>query len=225
MSLFVVFYLLAPQVARWRRRPFDSLAARGSLTAPLLFFMFPALAALEPRTESPALLFGTLLALAAASGAVAVLEENGPLHFLAAFFAVAAEAVWSAKHLTPERLPAGLALRVVRPLLPRRPGAGSAPRKAAAPRRQRRGALVLQPGDAAVPGGRRRRAHGPLGNGTPPRAAQPRAFLRGAHSRMPLVAVASIILSWVVIGVWWATAMVTSLLLPALVIVAGFAPS
>ena len=110
VSLFVVFYLLAPQVARWRRRPFDSLAARGSLTAPLLFFMFPALAALEPRTESPALLFGTLLALAAASGAVAVLEENGPLHFLAAFFAVAAEAVWSAKHLTPERLPAGLAL-------------------------------------------------------------------------------------------------------------------
>jgi uncharacterized membrane protein len=224
VALFVLFYLLAPLAARRLRRPFDGLASRGSLTAPLLFFTFPALTAVEPKTASPALLFGTLLALAAASGAMAILEENGPLHFVAAFFAVAAEAVWSAKHLTPERLPEGLALyalfglfylgvpviarRLGKRLLPE--GSGSALLLCSLAM-----LLFLAAGDVA---------HTALwGMGLLLALLNLGLFFEARTSRLPFLALAGMILSWVVIGVWWATAMVAALLLPALVIVAGFA--
>ncbi len=224
VSLFVLFYLFAPRVARWLRRPFDGLAARGSLTAPLLFFTFPALAALEPRTANPMLLFGTLLVLALASGAVAVLDENGPLHFVAAFFAVAAEAVWSAKHLTPERLPVGLALYALFglfylgvPVIARRLGKRLLPEGSGAALLLCSLAMLLflAAGDVA---------HTALwGMGLLLALLNLGLFFEARTSRLPFLALAGMILSWVVIGVWWATAMVVALLLPALVIVAGFA--
>src|SRR5262249_54899887 len=65
---------------------------------------FPVLAAIEPATAAPGLLFGVLFALLVLLAAVAVVNEQGHPHSLSAFFALAAEAVWSAKHLTPERL-------------------------------------------------------------------------------------------------------------------------
>jgi hypothetical protein len=40
----------------------------------------------------------------------ALATEDGPLYYIGAFFAVAAQAVWSANHLTVERLPTGLVM-------------------------------------------------------------------------------------------------------------------
>ena len=74
------------------------------LAAPLLLFAVPVLVLLEPRTASPLLPFGVLLALLGACAAYAIVRRDGPVHFVAAFFAVVAEAVWSAKYLAPERL-------------------------------------------------------------------------------------------------------------------------
>src|SRR5206468_12956815 len=43
----------------------------------------------------------------------AVVREEGAIHFLAAFFALAAEAVWSAKHLEPGRLLSALSIYAI----------------------------------------------------------------------------------------------------------------
>src|SRR3954462_14238339 len=104
VAAFTLFYLAAPLIsssALVRRRAGEAalgpLASRAVLAAPLLFFVFPALAALEPRTASPALLFAVLLALLGACATYAVARREGIVHFIAAFFTIAAEAVWSAE--------------------------------------------------------------------------------------------------------------------------------
>jgi hypothetical protein len=84
IAAFVALYLIVA----------TRLQTFASLTAPLLFFMLPALAALEPRTESPALLFATFVVLLAATTFVA-----DPLYPVAAFFIIVGEAVWTAQHL------------------------------------------------------------------------------------------------------------------------------
>lgn len=81
--------------------------------APLLFFMFPALAMLEPATASPLLLFAVLFVLFAIVSAYAIYHSTDLLYFVTAFFAIAAEAAWSARYLTPERLLRGLGIYAV----------------------------------------------------------------------------------------------------------------
>ena len=76
-----------------------------NLTAPLLFFMLPALIALEPRTASPALVFATFLVLLAATTFV-----PDPLYPVAASFVVIGEVVWTAQHLDRDTLTAALVL-------------------------------------------------------------------------------------------------------------------
>lgn len=78
--------------------------------AALLFFTLPALVILEPRAASPALLFATFFALLAATAFVAIRHARGWLYFIASAFVIVAEAIWSAKHLSAERLYAALLL-------------------------------------------------------------------------------------------------------------------
>ncbi|MFL6193348.1 MAG: DUF2339 domain-containing protein [Thermoanaerobaculia bacterium] len=107
----VLLYLAAPWVSR---RFGGKLTPRdGTFAAPLLLGAFPALILLEPATASPGLTFSVLFLLLLATAAFALVYESGWLHFGAAFFAVAAEAVWTGRHLTPERLLPGLALYAV----------------------------------------------------------------------------------------------------------------
>jgi uncharacterized membrane protein len=82
----------------------------GNYAAPLLFFTLPALVLLEPRAASPALLFATFFVLLAATAFVAIRYARGWLYFLASAFVIIAEAIWSAKHLSAERLEAALLL-------------------------------------------------------------------------------------------------------------------
>src|SRR5205814_9857074 len=106
----VLFYLAAPVLAAKLGRPLESPADRAVFAAPLLLFAFPLLAYLEPRTEAPGLLFAVLFALLAAVAAYAIGRREGGVYFTGAFLALAAEAVWSARWLTPERLLPALAI-------------------------------------------------------------------------------------------------------------------
>src|SRR5262249_14864660 len=157
-------------------------------------------------------------------GAVAIAKEDGGLHVVASFAALAAEAVWSAEHLSRERLLPALALYVVFslfylgvPLLARRLGKTLRPEAA--------GALLVFGSLGLLCF----LAAGPVADA----ALIGLALLLGvlnlgllseaAAGRKPLLCVAGMALSWIVLVVWWASAAVATLLLPALVVVSGFA--
>lgn len=233
VAAFVLFYLAAPLVpglALVRRRfgelAFDDLSSRAVFAAPIVLFAFPVLVGIEPRAVSPALPFGTLLALLAACSIFAVARREGAVHFLAAFFALAAEAVWSARYLTPERLLPALVLYVVFglfyvgvPVFARVRGAPLRPKGAA-------GLLTLvslgllfflaggavASASAAIWGIALLLAILNLG-----------LFAEASAGRLPILSFVGSILSWIVLAVWWVTVTVASMLVPLLAVVGGFA--
>ena len=224
VALFVLFDLAAPWLSRRLGRPLGDEGRLGALAGPLLLFTFPVLFLQEPAAAAPGLPFAVLFALLAATAAFALLEEDGRLHSIAAFFAIAAEAVWSANSLTPERLLAGIAIYALFglfylgvPLLARRlrrrlPPAGS-------------GAflLLLSLGLLFF------LAAGPLAQAALWGLAlllvilNAGLFLEAGTLRRPLLALAGIVLSWLLIAVWWVTVPLAASLVPALFLVAGFA--
>jgi hypothetical protein len=106
---FVLFYL----AAGYARIGFTDIGLRAVFASPLLLVVFPMLAAIEPATASPGALFGVLFALMAVLAIYAIAREEGAVHFLAAFFALAGEAVWSARHLDPSRLLSALSIYAI----------------------------------------------------------------------------------------------------------------
>src|SRR5262249_12864013 len=90
------------------------LAGRqGRLAAPALLAVVAFLAAAEPAVVSPWLLFGTLLALVALIAAASIAADDGGPHFLGAAFVIAAEVLWSDRHLTEARIYDALTLYAV----------------------------------------------------------------------------------------------------------------
>ncbi|MEA2601365.1 MAG: hypothetical protein QOF89_2357 [Acidobacteriota bacterium] len=221
--LFVLFELAAPWLANRLGRPLGEEGRLGALAGPLLLFSFPVLFYLEPAAAAPGLPFAVLFALLAAVAGFALLYEDGRLFSISAFFAVAAEAVWSARSLTPERLLPGISIYAVFgllylgvPVLARRlnrrlPPAGS-------------GAflLLLSLGLLFF------LAAGPLAQASLWGLAlllvilNAGLFLEAGTLRRPLLALAGTVLSWLLIGVWWATVPLAASLVPALFLVAGF---
>ena len=223
VAAFVLLHVGVPQMARWLGWPFvdHELAA---VVAPAVLLAFPVLAAIEPATAAPGLLFGVLFALLVVLAAVAVTNEKGRVHFLSAFFALAAEAVWSAKHLTPERLLPALTMYAAFglfylgvPLIAERLGKKLEPRGS--------GAVVLFVSLAFL----FFLAAGPVAHAALWGMALLLAILNlgllleASAGTLPLLSILGIVLSWIVIAVWWATAMVAVLLIPSLMVVAGFA--
>jgi uncharacterized membrane protein len=100
LTAFVLLYLLVAA----------HVATPANFTAPLLFFVLPALIAIEPRTASPLVLFATFFALLGITAYVAVRYARGPLYFAASFFIIIGQAMWSARYLTPDRLYSALLL-------------------------------------------------------------------------------------------------------------------
>ncbi|HEV8268993.1 MAG TPA: DUF2339 domain-containing protein, partial [Thermoanaerobaculia bacterium] len=224
LAALVALYLGGPLLMEKRGLPIQGRGARAIYTAPLLLLAFAVLAGIEPLAASPGLLFGVLFALLAAHGAVAIAKEDGGLHLVASFAALAAEAVWSAEHLSREHLLSGLALYAVFslfylgvPLLARRLGKSLRP--------EGTGALLVfvslgllfflaagSVADAALLG--LALLLGVLNLGL---------LSEAAAGRRPLLCVFGMALSWIVLVVWWVSAAVATLLLPALVVVSGFA--
>jgi len=230
VAAFTGLYLAAPFATSLefvRRRiadvDFGPIASRAVLAAPLLLFAFPVLVAREPSAAPPALLFTVLIALLAACAAYAIVRREGIVYFIAAFFAVAAEAVWSAKYLTPDRLIPALAIYGVFalffigvPVLARRRGAPLAPEGAGAVLSLVSIALLFFLAGGAV-------AQGALwGIAVLLAILTTAVFAEASASRAPILAIAGSILAWLVLALWWVSAAVSVLLVPALAIVAGY---
>jgi len=221
LTLFFVFYLAAPRIARSFGRKLSGAGAHAVFAAPLLLSSFAALAAHEPACAHPGLLFTVLFLLLAAAAWFAISQERGAVYLIAAFFALAAEAVWSSLYLTPETLLSGLALYAVFgifyigvPLAARRLGRPLQPERAA-------GILVLASlalllfvahGGVAVWGLALLLLIVNLG-----------LMLEGAGSKFPYTTIAGIVLSWAVLAYFWANATLEPILIPALLVIAGFA--
>ena len=224
VTLFMLLFLLVPVVAARVGRPLENTVERSVLAAPALLFVIPALIAIEPKCGAPLPVFGALFALMAVIAGFSIARREGLLHLVAAFFAVVAEAVWSVRYLNEETLLAGLAVYGIFalfylgvPMLARRLGRPLEPVGGAAALLLVSLALLFF-----------------LALGASAQAAlwglalllvvlNAGLFLEGAGGRVPILAIAGTVLSWLVLAGWWMTAEVSAALVPALVVVAGFA--
>jgi uncharacterized membrane protein len=224
IAVFFLLYLLAEPLAAALGREADVFLSTATLAAPLLLVTAPALVAIEPAVERPLLLFGTIVALLVCAAVAAIRRGRGALYLLAAFFVLGAEAAWSTRYLSPERLFPALALYLVfglvylgvpvlarsfgRPLTP--PWGGGAVLLAALL------LLLYLAGHRVAPGAL-------FGLALLLAILNAGLFLEAAASRLSPLTVAGGFLSWIVLGTWWLQAADTVALLPALTVVAGLA--
>ena len=222
VSAFAALYLFAPGIAGWFKRPLTGSAARAVHAAAALLFVFPVLARIEPAAASPWPIFGVLLVLVVLCGWRAAALDRGGVFFAASFFAVATEAVWSATHLTVDRLrPAvivyalfGVTLTAIpfvarRMKHPLRPQAG--------------GGFVLIASLALL----LFLSTGPIA----PAALWALAlllailnagmFVESASSRIPTLSQIGSVVSWLVLAVWWSETAGVVGLLPSLAVLTG----
>ncbi|HYC59812.1 MAG TPA: DUF2339 domain-containing protein [Thermoanaerobaculia bacterium] len=213
IAAFVVLYLFVA----------TRMLTRASFTAPLLFFMLPALLVLEPRAASPSLLFATFFVLLAAVAFVGVRYEQGPLYFVASFFVIIGEAIWSAKHLTADRLYAALLLYAAFgllflgvPAIARRYGRELTPRAGSAITAIVSLAMLLFLTIDEV-------ASDALWGLTALLAILlAGSIVESKIGRRPIVAIVSMVLTWIVLGSWWEGIDLKMSLIPALFTVAAF---
>ena len=206
-AAFVLLYLFAPVIARRFGRSLDDDGRAAQYAAPLLLVVFPVLAAIEPAFSAPWPLFATLLALTLACAWRAAASGAGSLYYLAAFFAIAAQAVWAVKFLTAGRLGTAVAIFAVFgvvslavPIIARRAGRALVPAGAGgavlfaslfllfylslgriAPEALWALALLLAILNAGL-------------------------FVESAGARMPALSIAGGVLSWVILATWWISA-------------------
>jgi uncharacterized membrane protein len=222
VAAFVVLYSLAPLIAARVGRPFTGAGKRAEYAAPLLLFVFAVLARIEPAVASPLILFGTLFALLGLIAWRALTTGEPQLYFLAAFFGIAAEASWSATFLSAEHLRAAMLLYAAFgvfylgvPLAARRRGRTLEPRWGG-------GALTLVSLALLLF----------LATGeTAPLAVWGLAlllailnaglFVESASGGLPWLSAIGALLSWMVLGVWWANAAAVVGLLPSLLVLVG----
>jgi hypothetical protein len=216
------FYALAPMVATLIGRPLTGAGATAVYAAPLVLFVFPVIARIEPAAGEPLVLFGAMFALLGLIAWRALATGESGLYFVAAFFAVAAEASWSATFLTPERLRAAIVLYVAFgvfylgvPLVSRRLGRGLEP--AWAPGAVLIASLVLllflASGESA--------ASSLWGLALLLAILEAGVFIESAAGDLPMLSAVGALLSWLVLGVWWNRAAAVVGLLPSLLAVIG----
>jgi uncharacterized membrane protein len=227
-AAFVLLYLLAPTMAerfgtRWGGS-FDGPAKHARLAAPLLLFVFTALARIEPAFSSPLPLFAVLLVLLVTIAWRAAATADGPLYYVAAFFAIATQASWSAMHLTTETLRTGVVIYAVfgvvaigTPLFARRHYQALQPEWGS-------GAVLLVSLGLLL--------FLSLGPVTPAglwamalllAIMNAGLFVESASGGLPLVSQAGSLLSWIILAVWWTRAAGTIGVLPSLTVLTGLA--
>ncbi len=221
-AAFVVFYALAPMIAEWFVDEWDGPAAQAAIAAPLLLFVPAVLARIEPSFAAPLPLFGTLLALVVLLAWRAIASGEGSLYYVAAFFAIATQALWSATHLTIDALGTAVAVYAVfgvvaiavpqvarRLLRPLQPAAG--------------GGLVLIGSLVLL----LFLSFGPIGPaalwalGLLLAIINAGLFIESASGGLPLVSIAGSIVSWIVLASWWLRAGAAVGVLPSLIVLTG----
>jgi uncharacterized membrane protein len=213
IAAFVALYLI---VARRLYTP-------ANFVAPLLFFMLPALLVLEPRTASPGLLFGTFFVLLCAIAFCAVRYREGQVYFVASFFVIVAEGIWSGKHLTPERLYAALLLYgafgllfLAVPAIARRFGRPLEPRTGSAVTTIASLAMLGFLTIDSVAGAAL------WGLTTLLAILLVGTIVESKVERRPIVAIIAIVLTWIVVAAWWEGVELEGSLIAALFTVAAF---
>jgi uncharacterized membrane protein len=220
VAAFVALFALAPFVAERVGRPLPTLAARAVYVAPLLLFVFPIVARIEPAAEAPLKVFAPLFALLMLLAWRALATGDFPIYYIAAFFGLAAEATWSATHLTADHLRAAFALYAAFgaysfgvPLLARRRGIVMEPRWAG-------GAVLLA--SLCLLLFLAAGAHAPValwGLAALLAIVNAGIFIESASGRLPALSIAGGALSWIVLAVWWGHAAATVGVLPSLLFV------
>jgi uncharacterized membrane protein len=224
ICLFVLFYLSTPFIARRFNRDFTGPAAITVYTAPVLLFTFPVLTAIEPACAQSGWLFHPLFLLMLATSLTAIFAEEGFLYFIAAFFTLLTETIWAAKYLTPDNLYAGLAtfaifglLYIFVPVLARRWEKALKPEWAG-------GWLILISMGLLL-----FLVSGPMASAAIWGFALLLLFFNaGLHSegsaiKNPMLSITGILLSWLILWILWLNLPLTVMLIPALIITAGFA--
>ena len=218
IAAFVILYL----AAGWFAKSSGANAPAHTFAA-LLLFTIPILILIEPRTAAPAFVFGVLFALLVAISAFAIACDAGVTYFIAAFFALAAEAAWSAKYLTHERVLTGLLLYFVFaifflgvPVLARRRGHPLTPANGVSVVLIASIALLFFLSAGSI-------ANASLwGVALLLAILNAGAMLEARHRAMAIIAGVAALLSWLVTAVWWGSASVEVQLIPALTVVTGF---
>ncbi|HEV8392935.1 MAG TPA: DUF2339 domain-containing protein [Vicinamibacterales bacterium] len=222
VALFVVFFLALPAVASSLKRPLGTMGTSATYAAPVLLFAFPVLAALEPAAARPQLLFPALFALVGVLAWRGVASGTGAYYYVAAFFALAAEAVWSLRHLTSETLGAGLALfagfavlYIGVPMVARRVGRPLTPEGG--------GGMVLLASTilllflAAGPS----TPSGLWGLAFLLAVLNAAMFVESAAGGLTALSIGASLVSWVVLFLWWTRSAATIGLLPSLLFLVG----
>jgi uncharacterized membrane protein len=221
-SIFVLVYLTAPIVAAWFRRPFTSAGLSAQHVAPWLLVVFPVIAAIEPGLAVPWSLAGALIALVLAIAWRATTARIGSLYYVAAFFAVATQAVWSATHLTLERLSTAVALYTLFGLVSL--GVPVLARRSARPLEPAWGSGVVL---LASLGLLMFLAAGPVAPaalwalGLLLAILNAGLFIESAAGRLPLMSQAGSLFSWLILMTWWIRAAGSVGVLPSLTVVVG----
>ncbi|HEY6210854.1 MAG TPA: DUF2339 domain-containing protein, partial [Vicinamibacterales bacterium] len=218
-SAFVVLFAVAPAIAKRLGRPFEGAAAHAVLAAPTLLFVFVVIARIEPQAALPLKLFGPMVALLAILAWRAIAAEEFVVYYIGSFFALAAEATWSATHLTADNLLAGIILYAAFaafylgvPILARRLHRELQPPWASG--------VVLIVGLMLL----LFLAAGPHSNAALWGLALLLAvlnagiFIESAAGGVPLLTLVGGLLSWLVLGVWWLQAGAAVGVLPSLLV-------
>ena len=222
VAAFVAFFLLAPAIAGRFGRPLTGPARQAAYAGPASLFVFAVIAYSYPADASLWPLFAPLLGLVGLCAWRAMALEQGGLFFAASFLAVAAEAVWSARHLTVERLPAAVSIYVLFGVV-----------TSAVPLVARRLARPLRP---AAGGGLVLLASLGLllflsSGSIAPFALWSLAlllailnaglFIESAAVRMPALSQVGSVLSWAILALWWYRTAGVVGVLPGLAVVTG----
>jgi uncharacterized membrane protein len=223
VAAFVLFYISAPLAASRLSRGFKGFGAQAVFAAPLLLFVFPTLAFIEKGCASPGLLFAVLMLLVAVIATQAIFTARGAVYYIAAFFVLATEAAWSATHLEPARLLPALAIYGVFGLF-----FLAVPLSARLWKRP----LAPEAGSGLVVLGSILLLFFLTGGPIAQNALWGLALLLSllclgllllaGYAGFPLISIAGLVLSWLVLGVWWSAGTVASILLPALFVIGGF---
>jgi hypothetical protein len=221
---FMAFYLAAPAIAERIGRPFEHVATRAMYTAPLLMFVFPVIVRVDAAATAPAAIFAIVFGMLLALAWRALATGDSAVYYLGVFFALAAEATWSATHLTMERLDAAMALYAAFgllylgvPLVARRL------RRALEPRPL--GGLVLVASLLLL----LFLATGPFAGPAMWGLAlllvvmSAAIFVESAATTLPATALVGSALSWMVLGVWWFNAPASLGVLPVVMLITGLA--
>ena len=219
---FAAVFAATPFVADRLRRPLPDVGSHASYVAPILLFTIAVIVRIEPQTEAPWTIFAAAFVILAIVVWRAFTAGDAGLYFAAAFFALAAEASWSATHFSPARLWTAVALYAAFalfylgvPLAWRRLGRVMEPKWGS-------GAVLLASLAMLLFLAAGPRASGALwGLALLLAILDAGLFIESAAGRTPVLSMAGGLLSWVVLAVWWSNAGTAVGVLPSLLVIVG----